>query len=127
MIANQPRITEQDKTKIKEAIQQFVQGADSQDNSVLAEVLHQESQQFYVGQDGLVRLPRSTYFNLIEQKKIGGTPRELTIESVDINGSLAVAKVKIWNDSVQFENYFSLMNVENQWQIISVILQMKTD
>ena len=114
-----------DKTKIKEAIQQFVQGADSQDSNTLATVLHPESQQYYVGQEGLVRLPRTTYFNLIDQKKIGGTPRELDIESIDLNGNLAVARVKIWNDNARFENYFSLMKVEDEWQIISIILHME--
>jgi len=114
-----------DKTKIKATIQQFVQGADSQDSNSLAAVLHPESQQYYVGQEGLVRLPRTTYFNLIDQKKIGGTPRELDIESIDLNGNLAVARVKIWNDNARFENYFSLMKVEDEWQIISIILHME--
>ena len=118
---------DQDEAAIKAAIQYFVQGADSQDTQKLAKVLHHESQQFYIGADGLVRLPRSTYFTLIDEKKIGGTPRKLNIDSINVNGNLAVAKVEVWNEYARFENYFSLMKVDNSWQIVSVILQMETN
>ena len=116
---------DKDKKEIQAAIEHFVKGADKQDTEMISTVLHQEAQQFFVGPQGLVRIPQNDYIQLIDQKKIGGSARKLDIELIDVNGNLASAKAKMWNEDARFENYFSLMKVEESWQIVSIILHME--
>ena len=113
-----------EKSEIKSLITKFASGADLQDAALLATVLHEESQQFFNGPDGLMRLSRENYLSMINQKKIGGSPRKLTIDSVEITGNLAIAQATMKNEKMLFENYFSLMKVEDSWQIISIIMQV---
>ena len=114
-----------DEADIREAIEQFVSGADSQDASSIGKVLHAEAQQFFMGADGLVRLETAAYLGLIEQKKIGGQPRKLNIQNIDVNGNLASVNASMSNDSARFDNFISLMKIDDEWQIMSIVLRME--
>ena len=118
-------LTTGDEAQIQIAIENFARGADAQNTTLIATSLHPEAQQYFVGQDGLVRLSRTDYFNMLEQKKIGGQKRNLEISSITVNENLAVASAAMWNDGVRFENYFSLMKIGGTWQIVSVVLRME--
>ena len=115
-----------DEADIRRAIEQFVSGADSQDASSIGAVLHKEAQQFFMGADGLVRLETAAYLGLIEQKKIGGHPRKLKIEDIAVNGNLASVKASMSNDAARFDNFISLMKIEKEWKIMSIVLHMET-
>ena len=111
--------------KIRDVVERFSKAADIQDVSLMRQTLHPEAQQFFVGPEGLVRLPTGAYLDMLEQKKIGGIERKLKIADIDVNGNLASVKASMKNDAVHFENFFSLMNVDDEWVIVSVILRME--
>ena len=113
-----------DEAEIRSAIEQFSTAADNQDAAGVGEVLHVEAQQFYMGPEGLVRLETPTYLSLIEQKKIGGEARVLNIKRIDVNGEMASAKVLMTGKEYTFDNYISLMRVDDRWQIMSIVLRM---
>ena len=114
-----------DEADIRRAVKQFTSAADVQDAAEMRNVLHTEAQQFFMGADGLVRLETAAYLGMIEQKKIGGQPRTLHIESVDVNGDLASVSASMSNESMHFDNYISLMKIEGEWKIMSIVLRME--
>ncbi len=114
-----------DDAEVRAAIKQFSTAADNQDATLVGAVLHKEAQQFFVGQDGLVRLETATYLGMLEQKKIGGTPRTLAIDQVTVDGDMASAKATMSNDAYRFDNFISLMKIDGQWQIMSIVLRMQ--
>ena len=114
-----------DEADIRRAVKQFASAADIQDAAKMRNVLHTEAQQFFMGADGLVRLETAAYLGMIEQKKIGGQPRTLHIETVDVNGDLASVSASMSNESMHFDNYISLMKIEGEWKIMSIVLRME--
>ncbi len=108
---------------VEATVRQFVQGADEQNVEQVANVLSSKAEQFYMGPDGLVNLPTLNYLQLLQEKQIGGTKRQLAIEQVSITDTIATAKVVIDSEKVRFDNYFSLMKIEEKWQILSIVLK----
>ena len=110
---------------IRGIVKQFSEAADQQDTALMEGILHTEAQQFFVGPQGLVRLTTPAYMDMLAQKQIGGTPRSLEISAVDIQGNLASVKASMDNDAMHFENFFSLMKIDDEWKIVSVILSVE--
>lgn len=117
--------TTTDEEQVRKAVKQFSKSADAQDVAGIQSVLHPEAQQFFMGPEGMVRLETTTYVSMIEQKKIGGQPRQLSISHVDVDGDMASVKANMSNDAYQFDNFISLMKVDGSWQIVSIVLRMK--
>ena len=118
-------VTKADEEQVRSVVTSFARAADTQDVAQMRTVLHKEAQQFFKGPDGMVRLETQTYLQMIEQKKIGGQPRDLAIASIDVNGDLASVKASMTNESYHFDNYISLMKVGADWQIVSIVLRME--
>ncbi|MEM8484262.1 MAG: nuclear transport factor 2 family protein [Bacteroidota bacterium] len=114
-----------DDAEVRAVVKQFATAADKQDAAGVRSVLHKEAQQFFKGENGLVRLETAVYLGMIEQKKIGGQPRKLTIDHVAVDGDMASVKATMVNKAYRFDNFISLMKVEGQWQIMSIVLRMQ--
>lgn len=114
-----------DEADVRAVIKKFASAGDTQNAGDMQQVLHPEAQQFFMGENGLVRLDTPTYLGMIEQKKIGGQSRKLHIQNVDVNGNMATAKAALSNDAYHFDNYISLMKVDGAWQIMSIVLRME--
>lgn len=114
-----------DEANVRKSVEQFSTAADKQDVQKMRKVLHAEAQQFFVGPEGLMRLETEAYLGMLEQKQIGGQPRKLKIQSVDVNGDMASVKATMSNKAYHFDNYFSLMKIDGKWQIVSVVLRMQ--
>ncbi len=110
---------------IRATITQFAQGADNQDVAALAESLHPEAQQFFLSPDGLVRLTVPAYLGMVEAKQIGGVPRDITIASIDVTAHIAQAKATFANDAMRLDNYVSLMQVDGEWKILSIVIKLE--
>ena len=100
-----------DDAEVRAAIKQFSTAADNQDAAMVGAVLHKEAQQFFMGENGLVRLETATYLGMLEQKKIGGTPRKVSIDRVTVDGNMASAQATMSNDAYRFDNFISLMKM----------------
>ena len=78
--------------------------------------------------DGVVTLiARDAYLTQIREKKMGGHPRSIAIEQVDIlDDAIANAKVTLRSDVMRFDTYFALVKRSSgPWQIIDYLLITK--
>ena len=117
-----------DRTAIIEAIEDFAQGADSQDPERVAASLHAQSWQYMPAPDGVRAFNQEQYLGLLKAKRIGGTPREMKVESVDITeGYIATARVQLQKGERVFLHHIGLMKVGEAWQIMSILTLVGTD
>ena len=114
-----------DDAAVRAVVKKFSVAADKQDAAGVGVVLHREAQQFFMGENGLVRLETAAYLGMIEQKKIGGQPRKLTIDHVAVDGDMASVKATMSNSTYRFDNFISLMKIDGHWQIMSIVLRMQ--
>ena len=114
-----------DKSGVESAIKTFAEGADAQNSEQVLSVLHKDALQFFMGKEGLTKLTTDMYKGMLDSKKIGGKPRQMTIHSVDIEGNIATAKVTFDGGHATFDNFISLMNVDGGWKIMNIVLRYK--
>jgi hypothetical protein len=108
-----------DRKSIEATIRMYHKGADERKVELLEQAFH-EKFRLMVSVDGkLNEIRRDTYLDLIELEKIGGKPRDLRIELVDITGNSAMAKAELSNEKVVFMDYLSLVKDGDHWLIIS--------
>jgi len=117
-----------DKEAISNAILNFAQGADRQIPEQVSLSLHSQSWQFMPAPNGVRAFNQEQYLSLLKAKKIGGTPREMKIESIDIiEGYMASARVQLQKDTTVFIHLMSLMKVGESWQIMNILTLVGTD
>lgn len=120
MNVSNENITGSDQKAIKQIVQQFVKGGDTNDVKTLGNTLHDQFRVLFsdAKKGSLDVLDRATYLDLIGKKVFGGKPRSLKIESLDINGGInATVKVLLESKEAIFHNYLSLVKMDGQWLI----------
>lgn len=108
---------------IRMTIQQFKDSGDMQNVDHLLTAAHPEFAIFYMGQEGLVKMARADFKELLSAKKIGGSPRKLSIHSIKINESIASAEADFENASASFGHYFNLMKIDGKWQLMNAVVR----
>lgn len=109
--------------KITQAITSFVKGGDNSDTKLLGEVLHDEfrvTNNGYMGTAGVTIINKAQYLANIEAGIFGGLPRKMTIESIDLNQTIAMVKLRLESAENHFVSYNSLVwDTDNEWKIIN--------
>lgn len=109
--------------QIIKAITDFVRGGDNSDTTLLNKVLHKE---FRVTNNGFMNTPgvtiinKETYLSYVKAGIFGGTPREMTMEIVDVSDTIAMVKLRLESHENSFVSYNSLvLDKDNQWKLIN--------
>lgn len=109
-------------SNIKSVIQLFVKGGDERDTTKLEEVLHGNFRVVanqLMGSSTINVITKDQYLALIREGKLGGDNRVLDIQSVEIIGKNASAKVKIIGKALTFESFYHLIqNNEGKWKLV---------
>lgn len=82
--------------QIKNSIQEFLRGGDTNDAALLDKVLHADfrnTQDGFFDKKGIYTFSKAEYIDLVASKRFGGSPRTVEFVSVDDLGNMAVAKV----------------------------------
>lgn len=110
------------KDKIEKAVRHFIEGGDKGNISILDEVLHPQFRSTvnkFAGKTGLTTLTKSDYLQLITENKIGGNSRNIDRLIVDVAGTVALARVEMQSEKLQFISFYELVeNENNSWQLI---------
>jgi hypothetical protein len=111
------------KDKVTKAVYDFIQGGDERNVSTLDRVLHPQFRSTvnkFAGSTGLTTLSKSAYLQLINENKIGGTARNIAELAVDVAGPVAMARVEMKSEKLQFISFYKLVeNEDNAWQLVS--------
>lgn len=100
------------------AVRRFVQAGDARDASTLEAVLHPSFRVVAQMPDGLTVMDRPLYLSLMEQKKIGGVPRETTVHTVLLQGDLATVRGTLVSEQAHFDCTWTLAKDGGSWQVL---------
>lgn len=105
---------------VRSALDHYLQGQATGDGSHYKLVFHPEAKLFWV-RDGEFNTRTSEEFiaNASRGPAEDEADRERWIESVDIAGNAAVAKIVLDYPDVKFTDYMSMLKIDGQWMIVN--------
>lgn len=108
--------------KIIEQVSNFLKGGDNSDIEMLNQALHDKYinvQNGFFGEKGIYAIDKAKYLSLISNKTFGGIPRTMKINSVDVEGNIAMVKVTLESAELKFKSFISLVQLEDMnWKVI---------
>ena len=108
--------------KIIKQVTQFLRGGDNSDLEMLDEALHDKYtnvQNGFFGEKGVYVIDKEKYCSLISDKIFGGIPRKMDVNSIDIEGDIAMVKVSLQSKELYFKSFISLVQMEDlNWKVI---------
>ncbi|GEM_PF-3169093 len=114
------------KNEVSELATAFIEAVDGNDDAALIEMLHTDMIQ-YVRLDGnLIPFQAKDFIQMIADKKIGGVPREFTLEAVEIvRDKTAYADVNAVSHEYDFMYHISMAHNGRRWVIVGIIADIK--
>jgi len=110
------------RAEITKVIVLFVKAGDSRNTTQLDRVLHDHFRVVanqLMGSPAVNVITKDQYLALISEGKLGGDTRTLDIQSLEIIGRNASAKVRIVGKALTFESFYHLIQTsEGQWQLL---------
>jgi hypothetical protein len=109
-----------------ETAKQFVTLVDENDAGSLEKVLHADMMQFAKIGDKLMPFKRNDFIKMVADKKLGGTPRAITLKSAQvIRGETADVKLQAVSSEYDFMYQISLAKESGKWIIVTVLSDIK--
>lgn len=108
--------------RVKVAIETFVKAGDNRDILALERSLHpnfQNIQDGFFEEKGIFMFSKSDYIELIRTKKFGGSPRNIIYVSLEQNGNIATAQVKLESQYLIFRSLIICVQDHGLWKIIN--------
>ncbi|MFN7119250.1 MAG: nuclear transport factor 2 family protein [Saprospiraceae bacterium] len=122
-LTSSANLDKQDQEKIVTVVTQFAKYADTQDATAMSAILDDQYRAYLnrlMGSNQVNTLDKTTYLQLLKDKKIGGEERTVTIATVDVNGNNAFVKVKMEGKKMTFVSYLLLAKSEGgDWKIVA--------
>jgi Putative lumazine-binding len=106
---------------VRQTIEAFASGAATQDVVMLERTLHPLSVQFITGKE-IRTVDRPTYLAAIREKKMGGQPMTVTVQSVQVDGGTASAKATFTAAPFVLSHSLSLVKTDGRWMIVSTVV-----
>lgn len=113
-----------DKNQIKELIlNNYHKGHELSNGELYRPILHENWQIFWINQEKKIEsADKETYISWYKPEKIEKRLKWKTkIIIIDIEGNLAIAKIKIFNQDFGYLDYFQLIKTKSRWIIVNKI------
>mgnify|MGYP000035025221 CR=1 FL=1 len=109
-----------DSTAVKAAIEAFKDAGTRHDTDAVGALLHDGFRVVFTWthEPGVTVMDKATYLNLLGAKKIGGSDGTVRFGAVDVRDELAVAEATIERADATFRSSFTLIRVDDAWQIV---------
>lgn len=108
--------------EVRKVIELFIKAGDERNTDQLDTLLHDHFRVVanqVLGSSAINTLSKAQYLTLMLEGKLGGDTRTLYIESLEIIGKNASARVKVVGKALTFESFYHLIqNTEGQWQLV---------
>ncbi|MEM6841008.1 MAG: nuclear transport factor 2 family protein [Bacteroidota bacterium] len=109
-----------------EAAKEFVTLVDENNASSLEQVLHPEMMQFAKIGDKLMPFKRRDFIQMVADKKLGGTPREISVKDAQvIRGETVDVKLQAVSHEYDFMYQISLAKEAGKWLVVTVLSDIK--
>jgi hypothetical protein len=105
---------------VRAAVEHYFRGHATGQGEHFRKVFHPESKLFAVREGKFWQLTSEEYIARSPGKAAADeAQRRRTVESVDVTGNAAVAKVVLDYPSTRFTDYMSLLKVDGEWRIVN--------
>ena len=105
---------------VRQAIEHYFRGHATGQGEHFRKVFHPESKLFAVRDGKFWQLTSEEYIARAPGKAPADeAQRKRSVESVDVAGNAAVAKVVLDYPNVKFTDYMSLLKVDGEWKIVN--------
>lgn len=111
-------MAQSDRDEIMDVIYQYMDATEHNKVAVIDEIFHDDFRVMAHTVDGLRVLDKSTYLNLLREKKIGGNARSLDIKSIEMQSNTASAQIDLVGDKTVFHDRLQLIQSEGGWKIV---------
>jgi hypothetical protein len=112
-----------EKNRVEQAMLDFIKGGDNRDTTLLTRVLHQDfrvTNNGFMGKPGVTVIDKQHYLKNIEAGIFGGLPRQISIDHIDLSGTIAIVKVRLESKENSFVSYNSfVLDTDNEWRLIN--------
>ncbi len=117
LAANNP--LKEDKSDIEQAVTTFVKSVDSRKADNLSKTLMSGSSIVIINNitNKVENYSGDQFVNLVQNGQKGGWVRNLTINSVDMDGNTAIAKVDITDPRLKQSGFFTLVKDNGVWKV----------
>ena len=114
------RAQDQEESAVRQTLDYYLQGHATGNGEFYKKAFHPEAKLFWI-REGQFATRTSAEFIAGASGKPAADERERkrSIESVDITGNAAIAKIVLDYPSGRFTDYMSLLKVDGQWKIVN--------
>ncbi|MGE5401784.1 MAG: nuclear transport factor 2 family protein [Ignavibacteriales bacterium] len=107
--------------EVKQTVQNYTKSIDTKDVAALQQVLAPTANFTAVNRinNNFTQTTASDFINSVKSGKVGGWERTLTINSVDMNDNVAMAKIELTDARLKQVEYVTLVNMAGNWKIVN--------
>jgi hypothetical protein len=109
-----------EETAVRQALEHYFRGHATGQGEHFRKVFHPDAKLFAVREGKYWQLTSEEYISRAEGKPPEDeAKRKRSIESVDISGNAAIAKIVLDYPQVKFTDYMSLLKIDGEWRIVN--------
>jgi hypothetical protein len=106
---------------VKQVIEDYVKGTDSQNTDLLEKILYPDGNYFNYNAitNKASQMTNDQFLERVKKGQTGGWERQLNINSVDVNDNTAMAKIEVKDARMSQHGYLTLIKEDGKWKIMS--------
>jgi len=105
---------------VRKALDFYFQGHATGDGEYFKKAFHPEAKLFAIREGKFWQLPSADYIARASGKPAADeSSRKRTVESLDITGNVAVAKLVLDYPDARLTDYMTLLKVDGEWKIVN--------
>lgn len=109
-----------EETAVRQAIEHYFRGHATGQDEHFRKVFHPDAKLFAVRDGKFWQLTSEEYITRAPGKPPADeAQRKRTVESVDISGNAAIAKVVLEYPQTRFVDYMSMLKIDGEWRIVN--------
>ena len=117
---NRPAAGKGEEAAIRAALQHYLLGHATGDGAHFRKVFHPEAKLFFVRDGKLTTRTSDEYIAGATGRPAGDeAQRRRRIETVDVSGNAAVARIVLDYPSTRFVDYMSMLKIDGEWKIVN--------
>lgn len=113
-------IAQDEKAAVRVPLENYIKGHETGDPEYMKKAFHTEGKLIFVRDGKYSTRTFAEYIGGMSGKPAADeNARKRSIESIDVMGTAAVAKVILDYPNVKFTDYFTLLKIDGEWKIIN--------